>query len=46
MKKLYRADKEERTRVVDQLAEAVARESRIAFAYLYGSFLDADAFTM
>lgn len=44
MRKLYHADEEERTRVMSRLAEACARESNIAFAYLYGSFVDANAF--
>jgi|SRR5688500_3935563 predicted nucleotidyltransferase len=44
MKRLYSATQEERTRIVNELADALARESNIAFAYVYGSFLDADSF--
>lgn len=44
MKRLYSATQDERTRIVNRLAEALTRESNIAFAYVYGSFLDADSF--
>lgn len=35
---------EDRACIVNRLAAAFAREPNIAFAYLYGSFVDADAF--
>ena len=44
MKRLYSATQDERTRIVNRLAEALTRESNIAFVYVYGSFLDADSF--
>ena len=44
MKTVYSANDEERMRVVYRLAAAFAREPNMAFAYLYGSFVDADAF--
>ena len=44
MKKLYRADHNARAAVVHQLTEMLIGEENIAFAYLYGSFLDADGF--
>lgn len=44
MKTVYSANDEDRTCIVNRLAAALAREPNIAFAYLYGSFVDADAF--
>ena len=44
MKTVYSANDEERTHIVNRLAAAFVREPNIAFAYLYGSFVDADAF--
>ena len=44
MKTVYSANDEDRTRIVDRLAAAFAREPNIAFAYLYGSFVDNEAF--
>lgn len=44
MKAAYSADDKERTDIVNRLAMAFAREPNIAFAYLYGSFVEADAF--
>jgi uncharacterized protein len=41
---VYSANDEERRGVVNRLAAALEREPNIAFAYLYGSFVDADAF--
>lgn len=44
MKAVYYANDEERMHIANQLATALMREPTIAFAYLYGSFVDADAF--
>jgi uncharacterized protein len=44
MKVLYSANDEDRTRIVNRLAAALAHEPNIAFASLYGSFMDAEAF--
>jgi len=44
MKTVYSANDEDRTRIVARLAAAFAREPNIAFAYLYGSFVDNEAF--
>ena len=44
MKTVYSANDEDRTRIVARLAAAFAREPNIAFAYLYGSFVDDEAF--
>src|SRR3569832_2051467 len=44
MKTLYSTTEEDRTGIVNRLAAAFAREPNMAFAYLYGSFVDADAF--
>ena len=44
MKAVYSANDEERMHIANQLATALMREPTIAFAYLYGSFVDADAF--
>jgi uncharacterized protein len=41
---VYSANDEERRDVVNRLAAALAREPNIAFAYLYGSFVGAEAF--
>jgi uncharacterized protein len=44
MKAAYSTNDEERTHIVNRLATAFAHEPNIAFAYLYGSFVEADAF--
>ena len=44
MKRLHAADAAARARVVATLASALAGESDVAFAVLYGSFVDAEAF--
>jgi hypothetical protein len=44
MKTVYSANDEDRTGIANRLAAALAREPNIAFAYLYGSFVEADAF--
>jgi hypothetical protein len=44
MKRLYAVDVVERARVVATLASALADESPVVFAVLYGSFATADAF--
>ncbi|HKN85431.1 MAG TPA: nucleotidyltransferase domain-containing protein [Nitrospiraceae bacterium] len=44
MKAVYSANDEERRCIVNRLATAFAHEPNIAFAYLYGSFVEADAF--
>jgi hypothetical protein len=44
MKTLYSANHKERTRIVHELATALAREAPIAFAHLYGSFQSTDSF--
>jgi predicted nucleotidyltransferase len=42
--KLYRANQEERTRIIDQVGTELRRDPQVAFAYLYGSFQSADSF--
>jgi hypothetical protein len=44
MKRLHTVDAALRARVVTTLANALAGESNVAFAFLYGSFADAEAF--
>jgi uncharacterized protein len=44
MRTLYCANQQERIRIVEQLATALARDPNIAFAYLYGSFQSTDSF--
>jgi hypothetical protein len=44
MKRLYDLGMEERSRVKDQVVALLAAESRVAFAYLYGSFAEAQSF--
>lgn len=44
MRTLYSANHDKRTRIMNQLVEALAREANIAFAYLYGSFQSTDSF--
>ena len=43
MKRLHTVDAALRARVVATLANALAGESNVAFAFLYGSFADAEA---
>jgi len=40
MKTVYSANDEDRTDIVNRLAAALAHEPNIAFAYLYGSFVE------
>lgn len=42
--RLYRLGKEEQARIESQLRTVLEREPDIAFAYLYGSFLESDTF--
>jgi len=44
MKRLYDLGVEERVRVKNQVAAIVSSEPRVAFAYLYGSFTEAQPF--
>jgi hypothetical protein len=44
MKRLHAVDAAVRARVVATLADALSGESQVAFAFLYGSFVDSEAF--
>ncbi|MBZ0160121.1 MAG: nucleotidyltransferase domain-containing protein [bacterium] len=44
MKRLYRLSQEERSAIRDQIAAELSREPDVLFAYVYGSFVDSDAF--
>ncbi|NJD69167.1 MAG: hypothetical protein C3F12_06240 [Candidatus Methylomirabilota bacterium] len=44
MKRLYRLSPEERIQIRDQLAAALSQYPGVLFAYVYGSFVDSEAF--
>ncbi len=44
MKRLYRLSPEERSQIRDQLAAELSKHPDVLFAYVYGSFVDSDAF--
>lgn len=44
LKRLYRLCPEERSRIQEQLTDERFRHPDVLFAYLYGSFVDAEAF--
>lgn len=41
---IYTLDHDERSRIMDQFVSELASEPGMAFAYLYGSFVDSEAF--
>ena len=41
---LYRLDQDERGRITDELTAELAAQPEVAFAYLYGSFAEGEAF--
>jgi predicted nucleotidyltransferase len=44
MKRLYDLGTKERSRITDQLASDLEKDPAVAFAYLYGSFIEGRAF--
>lgn len=44
MRRLYRLDPQRRAEVMNRLAEELVRDQEVHFAYVYGSFLDSEAF--
>lgn len=44
MRHLYRLDPQRRAEVMNRLAEDLAHDREVLFAYVYGSFLDSEAF--